>query len=119
MNPSDQIDQQIADAAGWRGERLATLRQLIHEADPDIREEWKWNTAVFSHNGMVCALGSFKDHVKVNFFKGAALEDPHGLINAGQEAKTTRAVDVFEGDALDEPKWIDLFKEAVALNARK
>jgi len=118
MKPSEQIDQQIADAAGWRGETLAKLRRLIHDADPDIREEWKWSTAVFSHNGMVCSIGAFKDHVKINFFKGAALRDQHGLINAGLEAKATRGIDLFEGDALDEPKFIVLVKEAVDLNVK-
>jgi len=118
MKPSELIDQQIAEAAGWRGETLARLRRLVHDADPDMREEWKWGTAVFSRNGMVCSLGAFKDHVKVNFFRGAALRDQHGLINAGLEAKATRAIDFFEGDELEEPKFIDLVKEAVALNAK-
>jgi len=118
MKPSEQIDQQIADAAGWRGETLAKLRRLIHDADPDMREEWKWSTAVFSHKGMVCSIGAFKDHVKINFFKGAALRDQHGLINAGLEAKATRGIDLFEGDALDEPQFIVLVKEAVDLNVK-
>ena len=118
MTPSEQIDKQIAEAPGWQGPVLAKLRQLIHEADPDIQEAWKWSTAVFSHQGMVCALGSFKDHVKLNFFKGAALRDEHGLINAGLEAKATRAVDFSEGDELDEARLKDLVREAVALNVR-
>src|SRR5438876_5334823 len=104
MEPSEQIDKQIAEAPGWRGETMASLRQLIHESDPEIREEWKWNTAVFSHNGMVCALGAFKDHIKINFFKGAALKDQHRLINGGLESKVTRAIDIFEADVPDEPK---------------
>jgi hypothetical protein len=119
MKPSEQIDKQIADAPGWQGATLSRLRQLIHEADPEVREEWKWSTAVFSHDGMVCALGAFKDHVKVNFFKGAALADPHGLINAGLESKATRAIDIFEGNVLDERGLIDLVKEAVDLNVKK
>jgi hypothetical protein len=119
MKPSEQIDKQIADAPGWQGETLARLRQLIHEADPEIKEEWKWNTAVFSHDGMVCALGGFKDHVKINFFKGAALKDQHRLINAGLESKATRAIDIFEADVLDERKLIDLVTEAVELNITK
>jgi hypothetical protein len=119
MEPSEKIDQQIAGAAGWRGDALARLRRLIHDADPDITEEWKWNTAVFSHGGMVCATAAFADHVKVNFFKGATLKDPHRIINAGLDAKTTRAIDIFEGGAIDEPKFKDLVREAVALNTKK
>jgi hypothetical protein len=119
MTPSEQIDRQIAEAGGWRGETLARLRKLIHEAHGEIQEEWKWNTAVFSHQGMVCALGAFKDHVKVNFFKGAALMDRHHLINAGQDAKATRAIDLFHGDDLDEANFVELVKEAVALNLKK
>ena len=119
MTPSEQIDQQIVEAGGWRGETLAKLRRLIHEADPDIQEEWKWNTAVFSHKGMVCALGAFKDHVKVNFFKGATLKDEHHLLNAGLEAKATRAIDISEGDQLDESKFVALVKEAAGLNVKR
>ena len=119
MKPSEQIDKQIAEAPGWQGEVLAKLRQLIHEADPDIAEEWKWSTAVFSHNGMVCALGVFKDHVKLNFFKGASLRDPNGVLNAGLGSKAQRAVDIAEGDTVDESKFRDLIQEAVDLNLRK
>jgi len=119
VKPSEQIDRQIAEAPGWQGERLAGLRQLIHEADPEITEEWKWSTAVFSHGGMVCALGAFKDHVKINFFKGAALKDKHGLLNAGLESKATRAIDFSEPDVVDERKLMDLVREAVQLNVTR
>jgi hypothetical protein len=116
MNASELIDQQIADLAGWRGELCARLRSLIHEADPDIVEEWKWNTAVWSHDGLVCSTAPFKDHVKLNFFKGAALPDPQGLFNAGLEAKATRAIDFHEGGSIDEPALKDLIRVAVANN---
>jgi len=116
MTPSEQIDQHIAATTGWRRETLGRLRQLIHEADPEIQEEWKWGTPVFSDRGLVCALGAFQDHVKVNFFKGAALSDPNGLINAGLDAKATRAIDLFESDALDDARFQDLVREAAQLN---
>jgi hypothetical protein len=118
---NELIDQRIADLPGWRGQLFARLRQLIHSADPQLTEEWKWNTAVWTNNGMVCAIGAFKDHLKINFFKGAALPDPHGLFNAGLEAKTTRAIDLHEGDTINEPALQDLIRAAVAHNqaARK
>ena len=119
MQPSEQIDQQIREAPGWRGETLAKLRQLIHDADPDIAEDWKWGTAVFTHNGNICAIGAFKDHVKMNFFQGAALQDAHGLFNAGIDAKATRAIDFHEGDTLRGDDLKDLVREAVDANLAK
>jgi hypothetical protein len=116
MNASELIDKQIADLADWRGDLCARLRNLIHEADPGIVEEWKWNTAVWSHKGNVCAVGPFKDHVKLNFFKGASLPDPHGLFNAGLDAKATRAIDFYEGDSINESALKDLIRAAVAAN---
>ena len=80
MNPSERIDKQIAELADWRGQMFARLRKLILEAHPDITEEWKWDTAVWSHQGLVCAVGAFKETVKINFFQGAFLEDPHKQI---------------------------------------
>ena len=118
MNASKLIDKQIADLGDWRGKVFARLRKLINAADPDIVEDWKWNTAVWTHDGMVCAVGGFKDHVKINFFKGAFLEDPHGLFNAGLEAKATRAIDFHEGDKIDEPAVKDLVRAAVAYNQK-
>jgi hypothetical protein len=82
MNPSERIDTHIAELADWRGHMVARLRKLIHDADPDITEEWKWETAVWSHQGLVCAVGAFKQAVKMNFFQGALLEDPQKLFNA-------------------------------------
>src|SRR5260370_37288775 len=102
MNPSERIDKQIAELADWRGHMFARLRKLILEADPDITEEWEWETAVWSHQGLVCAVGAFKETVKMHFFQGAFLEDPHKLYNAGLDANKTRAIDFQGRDALDE-----------------
>jgi len=116
---SQKITSLIAELADWRGTMLARLRRLILEAEPALVEEWKWETPVWSHNGNVVAAGTFKDHVKLNFFKGAAMEDPHGLFNAGLDAKATRAIDIHEGDVIDEPALQALVRAAVALNAGK
>lgn len=116
MNPSERIDKQIAEFADWRGQLLTQLRELIHEVDPDITEEWKWETAVWSHNGLVCAVGSFKKALKMNFFQGASLDDPHKLFNAGLDAKKTRAIDFHEGDTVDESALKELIRAAVAQN---
>ncbi|MGQ0601635.1 MAG: DUF1801 domain-containing protein [Anaerolineales bacterium] len=116
MTPSQRISNQIAELADWRGKMLARLRKLILEADPGITEEWKWDTPVWSHNGNVIAAGAFKDHVKVNFFKGASLRDLHGLFNAGLEAKATRAIDLHEGDKVNEAALKELIRAAVAHN---
>ncbi len=116
MNASEQIDRQTADAGGWRGGLMAELRAIIHAADPEIVEEWKWETGVWTHGGMVCAVAAFETHVKINFFKGAALTDPGGIFNAGLEAKRTRAIDFHEGDRIDREPLMDLVRAAVALN---
>ncbi len=116
MNPSERIDKQIEELADWRGQMVARLRKLIREADPGIIEEWKWDTAVWSHKGLVCAVGAFKETVKMNFFQGASLEDPHKLFNAGLDAKKTRAIDFREGDTVDESALKDLIRAAVAHN---
>jgi hypothetical protein len=116
MIPSKLIDKQIAELKDWRGQTIARLRKIIHDADPAITEEWKWNTAVFSHDGLVVAVGAFKGNVKMNFFQGASLPDPHKLFNAGLEAKKTRAIDFHEGDKINEPALKDLIRAAVAQN---
>ncbi len=116
MNPAELIDKQIADLPDWRGQMFARLRQLIRKADPNLTEEWKWNTAVWMDNGTVCALGAFKDHIKVNFFKGASIPDEHGLFNSGLEAKTSRSIDLFENDAINERDLTDLIRAAAAYN---
>jgi len=117
MNASQHIDSFITDLTDWRGKMIARLRKLILEAAPDLTEEWKWGVPVWSHKGNVIAAGVFKDHVKLNFFKGAALDDPSGLFNAGLEAKATRAIDIAEADEIDETALKDLVRTAVAHNA--
>jgi hypothetical protein len=124
MNPSQQIDKHIKEfsdplrnEASWRGEYLTKLRGLIHEADPEIVEEWKWSTPIFTHKKMVCAISAFKEHVKINFFKGALLKDQHKIINAGFDSKQHRAIDFHQGDKIKEAELKDLIREAVALNS--
>jgi hypothetical protein len=116
LPPSQLISDQIAGLPDWRGETLARLRELIHEAAPDITEEWKWETAVWSQKGNVVSACAFKDHVKLNFFKGAALDDPNGLINAGLDAKATRAIDFHQGEPIQEAALKELISAAVAYN---
>ena len=116
MTTSQLIANQIAELADWRGEVLTRLRQLILEAAPDITEEWKWGTPVWSRNGLVCSAAAFKDHVKLNFFKGASLEDPKGLFNSGLDAKATRSIDFSEGSNIDESALKDLVRAALAHN---
>ena len=116
MTPSDQITAYIAKLGDWRGKTLERLRTLIRSAAPELVEEWKWNTPVWSLQGNVLAAGAFQDHVKLNFFKGASLKDPRGLLNAGLEAKGSRAIDVREGDRLDETALKQLIRAAVDLN---
>lgn len=117
MNASELITNRISELPAWQGKILARLRQLVLKADPDITEEWKWDTPVFAHKGLVCALGAFKDHVGMNFFKGASLKDPRRLFNGGLEAKTSRSINLREGEAINEAGVLDLIRAAVALNA--
>jgi hypothetical protein len=116
LTASQLITNQIAGLPDWRGQLLARLRELIHLAAPDITEEWKWDTAVWSQKGNVVAAAAFKDHIKLNFFKGAALDDPRGLFNAGLEAKTSRAIDFSQGGQIDEAALLELIRAAVASN---
>ena len=116
MNASEHITKHIDGLADWRGTVMAQLRTLIRDAAPDAIEEWKWNTPVWSQNGNIVAVGAFADHVKLNFFKGASLKDPHGLFNAGLDAKATRAIDIHKGDRLHAAGIQDLVRAAVALN---
>ena len=113
---SQIITDYIVGLADWRGKMLARLRQIILKADPDLVEEWKWGTPVWSHQGNVVATSAFKDHVKINFFKGAALSDPRGMFNTGLDAKAMRSIDLFEGDKINETALKELVREAVALN---
>jgi hypothetical protein len=113
---SQQITNLISSLNDWRGPVLARLRELIHAAAPDIVEEWKWETPVFAQKGNVVATGVFKDHVKLNFFKGASLPDPHKLFNAGLDAKASRGIDIHAGESIDESALAELIRAAVALN---
>ncbi|HJQ14733.1 MAG TPA: DUF1801 domain-containing protein [Anaerolineales bacterium] len=113
---SQQIDNFIKELTDWRGKMIARLRKLILETAPSLTEEWKWGVPVWSYKGNVVAAGVFKDHVKLNFFKGASLDDPKGLFNAGLEAKATRAIDIAERDEIDEAALKDLVRTAVAYN---
>ncbi len=116
ITPSQHITDYIAELTDWRGKMLARLRKLILETAPDITEEWKWDTPVWSYKGNVLAAGAFKDHLKLNFFKGASLDDPKNLFNAGLDAKATRAIDLSESDSIDEAALQDLIRAAIAHN---
>jgi hypothetical protein len=113
LTPSQLITNYIAELSDWRGQKLAQLRSLILEVNPAIEENWKWDTPVWSLKGNVLAAAAFKGHLKLNFFKGAALEDPQGLFNAGLEAKANRAIDFSEGDSFDQAALKDLIRAAV------
>ena len=119
MNASERITNHINELADWRGKLLTRLRKLILDAAPSMVEEWKWNTPVWSRDQNVVAVGAFQDHVKVNFFQGASLNDPHGLFNAGLEAKRTRAIDIYKGDVINEAALKELIRAAVALNSAR
>lgn len=117
VTASQHIDNYISELTDWRSAMIARLRKLILESAPELTEEWKWDTPVWSYQGNVVAAGVFKDHVKLNFFKGAFLSDPNGLFNAGLDAKTTRAIDLHEGEQIDESAFKDLVRAAVTYNA--
>lgn len=112
MNPSSQIDKFAASLTGWQAEVYSRLRDLIGDAHPDLEEDWKWNSAVWTNRGNVVALGVFKEHLKLNFFKGALIEDQHGLFNSGLDAKTSRSIDIREGDRIDERALVHLVRLA-------
>jgi len=115
---STLIDQKIKELGDWRGKTLAKVREIIHAADPEIVEEWKWEIPVWSHGGIVCTGETYKKVVKMTFAKGAALKDPSGLFNSSLEGNVRRAIDIHEGDKLDETALKDLIRAAVALNLR-
>ena len=112
------IDRAIAELPDWRGETLARLRALIHEADPEVVEEWKWGKPAWSHGGLICTGEVYKTVVKTTFAKGAALSDPRKLFNSSLEGNVRRAIDFPEGAAIDAEAFKALFREAVALNAK-
>jgi hypothetical protein len=111
------ITDYVTELADWRGKLLAHLRKLILAAVPGITEEWKWGTPVWSHKGNVVAVGAFKDHLKITFFKGVSLPDPRGLFNAGLDAKAMRGIDLREGDKINEAALKELVRAAVTFNA--
>lgn len=118
------IDKKIKEIGGWRGATLAKAREIIHGADPEIVEEWKWvkptnpGTPVWSHGGGICTGEIYKNVVKLTFFKGAALKDPTGLFNSSLGGNTRRAIDIHESDRVDEATLKDLIRAAVALNLK-
>src|SRR5262249_32225167 len=118
------IQQKIKELGDWRGKTLAKVRDIIHQADPEILEEWKWakatspGTPVWSHGGIVCTGETYKNAVKMTFAKGAALRDPSGLFNSSLEGNVRRAIDIHEGDKVDEAALKDLIRAAVALNLK-
>jgi hypothetical protein len=120
---SKNITKKIQELGDWRGETLARIRQLIHDADPEIQEEWKWvkpssaGTPVWSHDGGVCTGESYKQVVKLTFFRGASLRDAHKLFNSSLEGNTRRAIDIREGEKLNEPAFKELIRSAVAANS--
>lgn len=117
---SDLIDARIADLGDWRGDMLARVRELIHEADPDIVEEWKWRgVPVWSHDGIVCTGETYKQVVKLTFMKGASLLDPAKLFNSSLDGNARRAIDIREGEAIDAKAFKALVRAAIALNPPK
>ena len=121
---SELIDERIEELGDWRGKTLGKVRGLITEADPDIVEEWKWakstspGTPVWSHDGGICTGETYKNVVKLTFFKGAALKDPSGLFNSSLDGKVRRAIDIEENDEINEAALKNLIREAVALNLK-
>ncbi|MDX6224994.1 MAG: hypothetical protein QOE64_1370 [Frankiales bacterium] len=122
---SQRIDERIAELDDWRGETLAAVRTIIKAADPEVVEEWKWAKAtspgvpVWSHGGGICTGETYKSVVKLTFFKGASLKDPAGLFNSSLEGKVRRAIDIAEGETVNDKALTALIKEAVALNLGK
>jgi hypothetical protein len=121
---SASIDAKIKELGDWRGKTLARVREIVHQADPEIVEEWKWakatspGTPVWSHGGIVCTGETYKNVVKMTFAKGAALKDPSGLFNSSLDGNVRRAIDIHEGDQVDEAALKDLIRAAVALNLK-
>jgi len=116
MTASQHIDQFLTELTDWRGKWIARFRDLVLKTAPEVTEEWKWGVPVWSYKGNVVAGGVFKDHVKLNFFKGASLKDPKGLFNAGLDAKATRAIDIGENEKIDEAALKELVRAAVDFN---
>ena len=116
QSASELISKRIADLGDWRGKTLSRMRTLIKEADPDVVEEWKWMNPVWSHDGIICTGESYKNVVKLTFFKGASLKDPASLFNSSLEGNVRRAIDIHEQEEVDESAFKALVRQAVALN---
>jgi hypothetical protein len=117
MNPSELIDKRIADLADWRGKMLANIRKAIHDADPEIIEEWKWmGSPCWSHDGLICVANAHKDKVKVTFAQGASLPDPDKLFNNGLDGNRWRAIDLYEGDKIDARALKNMIRAAAVHN---
>ena len=114
---SDLIDRKIAELGDWRAKALSRMRKLIKEADPQVIEEWKWSTPVWSHDGIICTGETYKAKVKLTFAKGASLKDPAKIFNSSLDGNTRRAIDIQEGDEVDADAFKALVRAAVALNA--
>jgi len=118
QSASELISNRIAELGDWRGETLGRMRKLIQEADPDVVEEWKWmGTPVWEHDGIICTGESYKKVVKLTFAKGASLMDPARLFNSSLDGNVRRAIDIHEGEQVDEPAFKALVREAIALNS--
>jgi hypothetical protein len=118
QSASELISKRIADLGDWRGEALSRMRKLVKEADPDVVEEWKWmGTPIWSHDGIICTGESYKKVVKLTFAKGASLQDPDRLFNSSLDGNTRRAIDIHEGEEVDESAFKALVRQAVTLNS--
>ena len=115
-SPTQLIDARIKELDDWRGKTLAHVRALVQQADPQVVEEWKWRVPVWSHDGIICTGETYKSAVKLTFAKGASLKDPSGLFNSSLEGNTRRAIDLHEGDEVDEEAFKALIRAAAALN---
>ena len=115
-SPSRLIDTKIKELNDWRGKTLSRVRALIKQADPEVVEEWKWSVPVWSHDGIICTGETYKSAVKLTFAKGASLKDPAGLFNSSLEGNVRRAIDIHEGDEIDEPAFKALIRVAAAQN---
>lgn len=118
MDVSEKVTKSIESYNDWRGELLKELRALINETAPELTEDLKWGVPVWTYKGLVCAISAFKDHVKMNFFKGAYLPDPKGIINGGQDSKEHRSINLSQGDKLDTAAIKELLLAAVAYNKK-
>ncbi len=117
QSASALISKRIAELGDWRGGTLSRMRKLIKAADPDVVEEWKWMNPIWSHDGIICTGESYKNHVKLTFARGASLKDPAGLFNSSLDGNVRRAIDIHEGEEVDESAFKALVRQAVALNS--